>query len=127
MSKRAKAAMAAIVVAVGITAVPVASISPANAGGKNWNAGNWNRGNWNHGNWNHRGWYYPNNYWVGPAIGLGAGLVFGAILAQPRYYGPVYAPQYGSGYRPGNSVADAQCSEARARHGENSAEAQTFC
>ena len=123
MLKRSKSAIAGMVVAALMSAVSIATVSPANAGGNNWRHGNWNRGNWNHGGWN-----YSNNYWVGPAIGLGAGLVFGAILAQPRYYAPGYAPQYGNRHVGGNApVYDAQCLDARARHGENSAEAMTFC
>ena len=123
-----KTAIAAMVLVATMTASPIVGVSPASAGGKNWQ-GNWNRGNWNHhGNWNHGNWNYSPNYWVAPAIGLGTGLVFGAILAQPLYNAPGYAPQprYGSGYR-GNSPYSARCSEAMAQHGENSAEAQTFC
>jgi hypothetical protein len=128
MLKYSKSAIAGMVVAAVMSAVSITTVSPANAGGNNWRHGNWNRGNWNHGNWNHGGWNYSNNYWAGPAIGLGAGLVFGAILAQPRYYAPGYAPQYGNRHVGGNApVYDAQCLDARARHGENSAEAMTFC
>src|SRR5204863_7430396 len=63
--------------------------SPANAGG-------WYGGHYWHGGYG--GWY-------GPAIGFGAGLAFGSLLARPYYYPrpyyaqPYYAqPYYGTPY-----------------------------
>jgi hypothetical protein len=67
-------------------------VTPANAAYMHgWNGG----GNWHGGGcWNCGG-----GAWWGPAIGLGAGLAFGALLAQP-YYGGYYAPYYGGYYAP---------------------------
>ncbi len=94
-------AVATMIAAGSLVAVPAASAEPGLygaevikvgsrnwKGGKNWNR-NYNRGNYNYGRWNNNwnnGW---NNAWVGPVIGLGAGVLIGSALAQPRYY---YAP-----------------------------------
>ena len=105
-----KSAIAGVAVATMIAASSLASVPAANAepgfygaevikvgsrgwkGGKNWNR-NWNGGghynyrNYNYGHYNY-GW--NNNWWVGPAIGFGTGILLGSVLAQPRYY---YAPR----------------------------------
>jgi len=65
-------------------------------------------GTWKHGDWKHHGGDHHND-WVGPAIGFGAGVLFGSILAQPYYGYP--APRYvapGYGYY-GYPTADAYC------------------
>lgn len=57
------------------------------AGYKNWKGGSWNKKSWNKTkkNWKkNNNWNQPN--WVAPAIGFGAGIVAGSLLAQPRYY-----------------------------------------
>jgi hypothetical protein len=125
--------IAAMIAANSFVAVSTADAEPAfygakvyQAGNRNWKRGNWGRGNWNHGNWNNGHW--NNSYWVGPAIGLGAGILLGSMLAAPRYYGPryYYAPQYEApSYR--SPVFESRCAEAIAQHGENSAEARTHC
>jgi hypothetical protein len=70
--------------------------------------GDWNGGNnWNQNNWNHHDGHHHND-WVGPAIGFGAGILLGSILAQP-HYGPApryVAPAYGYYSYP---TADAYC------------------
>lgn len=97
------AAVAAMIAAGPLSTVPSANAEPTYANGMvqqvrdNGKPGNWNGngrpGNWNHGgNWNHRPYYRGNNNnWVGPAIGLGTGLVIGSMLAQPRYAAPAYS------------------------------------
>lgn len=99
-------AVAAMIAAGSVVAAPAAQAGPNyygakvyQAGNKNWKSGkNWNYGrHYNHGRYYNRGW--NNNYWVGPAIGFGAGVLLGTALAQPRYYYPPapryrYAPAY---------------------------------
>ena len=98
-------AVATMIAAGSLVAVPAANAEPGLygakvykvgsrswKGGKNWNR-NWNGGgHYNYGRWNNNWNYGWNNYWVGPAIGLGAGVLLGSALAQPRYYAPRYAP-----------------------------------
>ena len=98
-------AVAAMVAAGSITAVPAAQAEPSfhgaqvhQVGGKNWKKGwnnnrNWNRGGWNGRYYNNRGW--NGNNWVGPAIGLGAGVIIGSMLAAPRYAPPPARAYYG--------------------------------
>ena len=88
-------AVAATISAGAMVAAPAAVAQPTfhgaevyQVGGKNWkrsyNNRNWNHRNYNYGRYyNNRGW--NNNNWVGPAIGLGAGVIIGSMLAQPRY------------------------------------------
>ena len=121
MLERAKsvigtAAAAAMICATALTAsVPVANAQPAYQDGMVQTVG-WHpakKRNWKHNNWHYyNGHYYNGHYdndWVGPAIGFGAGVLFGSILAQPyyRYSAPRYvAPGYGyDGY----PSADAYC------------------
>ena len=63
------------------------------AGGR-WQGGkNWNRSYDGGGRYYNRGWYGGwNNYWVGPAIGFGAGVLLGSALTAPRYAPRYYAP-----------------------------------
>jgi hypothetical protein len=91
-----------------VVAVALAASSMAlstNADARPWHGGNWHGGHWHGGGcWNCGGG------WYGPAIGLGAGLIVGSLLAAPHYYyapayyGPryyaprYYAPPYGSDY-----------------------------
>jgi hypothetical protein len=106
MSTKLKSAVGALAVAAMVAAgsmvtVPAAHAEPSfqgaqvyQVGGKNWkrswnNNRNWNRG-WNNGRYyNNRGW--NGNNWVGPAIGLGAGVIIGSMLAAPRYAPPARA------------------------------------
>jgi hypothetical protein len=92
-------AVATMIVAGSLVA-PAASAEPGFYGAKvyqvdnRWRGGkNWNR-NWNGGGYYNRGWNGGyGNYWVGPAIGFGAGVLLGSVLTAPRYYAPrYYAP-----------------------------------
>jgi hypothetical protein len=65
---------------------------------------NWNRGGGG-GHYSYRyyprynNYYYPRynyGYYWGPAFGFGAGVLFGTLLAQPRYYYVPRAPVYGN-------------------------------
>ena len=115
MSKLMRSAIGAVAVATMIAAgslvAPVASAEPGyyganvyQAASRNWRGGkNWNR-NWNNGHYYNNGW--NNNYWVGPAIGFGAGVLLGSALTAPRYYAPRYAPRY---YAPAYGNRDAYC------------------
>jgi len=120
MSGRAKSVIGAVaatatVCAAALTPVPAASAAAGYQADLlqtvDWhpsNKGKWKKGNWKHGNWKHHGGYHDND-WVGPAIGFGAGVLFGSILAQPYYGYP--APRYvapGYGYY-GYPTADAYC------------------
>ncbi len=96
-------AVAATVSAGALTAAPAAQAGQSfngaqvyQVGGKNWKKA------WNNNRYYNRGWngrYYNNgwnnNNWVGPAIGLGAGVIIGSMLAAPRYYAPPRAAYYG--------------------------------
>jgi hypothetical protein len=81
------------------TALVVAAASPAVAGDRGWhgNVGGWHGGGWHGGGW-HGGWHGHNNGgWVGPgiALGLGVGVLGGALLAPPPVYyapPPIYYP-----------------------------------
>jgi hypothetical protein len=67
-------------------------------GGNRWKGGkNWNRSYNGGGRYYNRGWYggWNNNYWIGPAIGFGAGVLLGSALTAPRYYAPRYYAPYG--------------------------------
>ena len=97
------AAMAATIAAGSLVSAPAANAEPGiygaeviKVGGHGWKGGNnWNR-NWNggghynygHYNYGHYNYGWNNNWWVGPAIGFGAGVLLGTALAQPRYYAP---------------------------------------
>ena len=71
-------------------ALVVAAASPAMADYRGWHGGG---GGWHGGGWhgNGGGWHGHNNGWVGPglALGLGLGVLGGALLAPPPVY---YAP-----------------------------------
>jgi hypothetical protein len=102
----------ATMIAAGTLVAPPASADPGYYGaqvhqiGNRWKSGkNWNR------NWNHNRYYYNRgwngNYWIGPAIGFGAGVLLGSALAAPRYYypparyyGPAYCAQKYRSYNP---------------------------
>ncbi len=110
------AASTAIICATALTAAPAANAQPGYQYGTvqtvDWHPkkkGNWKKKTGKHGNWKHYGGYHDND-WVGPAIGFGAGVLFGSILAQPYYY-RYSAPRYvapGYGYY-GYPNADAYC------------------
>jgi hypothetical protein len=95
----------AAMIAAGSLVAPPASADPGYYGaevyqvGNRWKGGkNWNR-NWNGNRYYNRGWNggWNGNYWIGPAIGFGAGVLLGSALTAPRYYAPrYYAPAYGN-------------------------------
>lgn len=101
---------AAAMIAVGSLAASPASADPGfygakvyQVGNRNWKGNkNWNR-NWNNGCC-YRGW--NGNYWIGPAIGFGAGVLLGSVLTAPRYY---YAPPPVRYREPVYSSRDAYC------------------
>lgn len=104
MSRLWKSTIGAVAVATMIAAgslvAPSASAEPGYYGAKvyqvdnRWRGGkNWNR-NWSGNRYYNRGW--NGNYWVGPAIGFGAGVLLGSALTAPRYAPRYYAPAYGS-------------------------------
>ena len=94
------AAMAATIAAGSLVSVPPANAEPGvygtdvikvggrgGKGGKNWSR-NWNGGghhNYGHHNYGHYDNDWNNNWWVGPAIGLGTGFIVGSLVARPRY------------------------------------------
>jgi len=108
MFRKLKAAVGALAVAATVAGgtvitAPAAQAEPGYHGAQVYQAGskNWKKSWNNNRNWN-RGWngprYYNNrnwngNNWVGPAIGLGAGVIIGSMLAAPRYAPP--AAYYG--------------------------------
>jgi hypothetical protein len=100
----------AMMIAAGSLVAPPASADPGYYGaevyqvGNRWKGGkNWNR-NWSGNRYYNRGW--NGNYWVGPAIGFGAGVLLGSALTAPRYYAP--APRY---YAPAYGNRDAYCAQ----------------
>jgi hypothetical protein len=100
----------AMMIAAGSLVAPPASADPGYYGaevyqvGNRWKGGkNWNR-NWSSNRYYNRGW--NGNYWVGPAIGFGAGVLLGSALTAPRYYAP--APRY---YAPAYGNRDAYCAQ----------------
>lgn len=102
----------ATMIAAGSSVAAPANADPGYYGAEVHQVGNRWKGNknWNR-NWNSNRYYYNrgwnNNYWVGPAIGFGAGVLLGSALAAPRYYYPPPARYYGPAY--GNR--DAYCAQ----------------
>ena len=80
------------------TALLVAAASPAVAGDRGWHGGGWHGGwhdGWHgggwHGGWHGGGWHgwhgHNNGGWVGPGIALGLGVgVLGGALLHPRRF-----------------------------------------
>ena len=113
MFQRFRAAFGAVAVAATVAGGALATAPSAQAGqtfngahvhqvgGKNWKK-SWNNNRYYNRGWNGRyynGRYYNNgwngNNWIGPVIGLGAGVVIGSMLAAPRY-APPPARYYGN-------------------------------
>lgn len=130
--RRTRTALGGVALAAAVAASPLAAaasplgvtraVAPAQADSgmvhyvgnkKNWNKGKWTGPGKKSGyycrNCGYRGGYYyrpyyNNNWWVGPAIGFGTGVIVGGLLTQPRYYAP--APRY---YAPRAVNRDAYC------------------
>jgi len=56
----------------------------------------WRRGGWGGGRWGGGRW--GGGRWIGPAAGLGAGVIIGGALASRPYYDYGYSYSYGPGY-----------------------------
>jgi len=103
MLRKARAAIGGLAVAAVVAAGSVAAAPQAQAGSGFYGAQVHQVGGkkkyWNNRYYNNRyrpryysnGW--NNNWWVGPAIGFGAGVLLGSALTAPRYYAPA-APRY---------------------------------
>ena len=89
---------AAVVMAGSVAVVPQAEAASGFYGAQVYQVGG-KKNYWNNRYYNNRyrpryysnGW--NNNWWVGPAIGFGAGVLLGSALTAPRYYAPT-APRY---------------------------------